>query len=165
MSALFTIRDARPDDMDAINAYAANEGMDELPSWREIRVAVDADDAVVGFLRLQRGEDGTAHVNPMVTYPTWRGHGVGRALLADAQERAGELRLVARGWSAGFYYAVGFADAEWEDIDEAVARQCDGCPMFDECGPLPMRRADEGGGALFDAAATSPLHRADEDVG
>ena len=33
MSALFTIRDARPDDMDAINAYAANEGMDELPSW------------------------------------------------------------------------------------------------------------------------------------
>ena len=74
MSALFTIRDARPDDMDAINAYAANEGMDELPSWHEIRVAVDADDTVVGFLRLQRGEDGVAHVNPIITYQIGRAH-------------------------------------------------------------------------------------------
>lgn len=137
---LFSLRDARADDLPTLNAYAWAEGMDALPSAAGVRVAANADDAPVGFLRVQV-EDGVAYVNPMVTYAAWRGYGVGRALMEDARRRFGELRLVSRGSSRGFYEKLGFAPASWDDIAPAVAADCDGCPMRGECGPQPMRRA------------------------
>ena len=75
----FTLRDARESDLAYLNAYAAAEGMDDLPSAENVRVAVNEDDVPVGFLRLQQGSNGAAHVNPVVSCATWRGWGVGRA--------------------------------------------------------------------------------------
>ncbi len=137
-ASLFSLRDAQASDMPYINAYAYAEGMDEIPSAEGVRVAVNADDEPVGFLRIQRGSDGAAHVNPVVTYETWRGFGVGRALVEEALSREGELRLVARGASVPFYEALGFSTISWEAVDLTVAEDCDGCDMREECCPRPM---------------------------
>ena len=87
MTELFTIRDARKEDMFLVDLYAKAEGMDR--------------DEVVGFCRLQDDVNGIAYVNPIVTYAPWRGYGVGKALIEDAQAIAGELRLISRGTSEG----------------------------------------------------------------
>jgi len=142
MTDLFTIRDAREADMGLVNSYANAAGMDRMPGVERIRVAVNEDDVVVGFCRLQDDANGIAYVNPIVTYEPWRGYGVGRALIEDAHARAGELRLISRGTSEGFYRKLGFAEMSWEDVDlEAASEDCDNCPYRETCGPVPMRLA------------------------
>ena len=74
----------------------------------------------------------------MWTDVEWHGFGVGRTLVEDAGARHDEIRLVARGKSIGFYRALGFVEIPWEDIAPGVTEECDGCPLIDECGPLPM---------------------------
>ena len=140
MSELFTIRDARSEDMPLIDSYASAEGMDVMPGPERIRVAVNADDAVVGFCRLQDDEHGIAYVNPIVTYAPWRGYGVGRELIKDARRIAGELRLISRGASEGFYRKMGFVEMPWSEVDlQAASEDCDNCPYREECGPVPMK--------------------------
>lgn len=134
----FTLRDARESDLAYLNAYAATEGMDDLPSAENVRVAVNEDDVPVGFLRLQQGSNGAAHVNPVVSCATWRGWGVGRALMEEALASRGELRLVARAASVPFYRALGFEELPWDAIAPEIAVDCDGCEMRGECRPLPM---------------------------
>ncbi len=142
MADLFTIRDAREADMDLVNSYAHAAGMDRMPGIERIRVAVNEDDVVVGFCRLQDDVNGIAYVNPIVTYEAWRGYGVGRALIEDAHALAGELRLISRGTSEGFYRKLGFVEMPWEDVDlEAAEEDCDNCPYRESCGPVPMRLA------------------------
>lgn len=138
MTASFTIRDARADDLPTLNAYNYQEGMDAFPSVENIRVAVNAEGDIVGYLRLAFSPEGVAHVNPVVTYPTWRGHGVGRALMDEALERHGELRFVARGASVGFYEKLGYRAIPWEDVCLDVAEDCRVCTLVDECRPQPM---------------------------
>lgn len=140
MDVLFTIRDARETDMELIDAYAQAEGMDRIPGPDRVRVAVNGDDAVVAFCRLQDDANGVAYVNPIVTYSAWRGYGVGRALIEDAQTIAGELRLISRGTSEGFYRKLGFVEMSWGDVDlKAASEDCDNCPYREACGPVPMR--------------------------
>ena len=142
MAELFTIRDARVLDMPLIDSYAGAEGMDRIPGPRGVRVAVNENDEVVGFCRLQEDANGIAYVNPIVTYALWRGYGVGRALIEDAHERAGELRLISRGTSEGFYRKLGFEEMPWENVDlQAASEDCDHCPYRAACGPVPMRLA------------------------
>ena len=142
MEELFTIRDAREGDMALIDAYAHAEGMDAIPGPERVRVAVNGDDVVVGFCRLQADENGISYVNPIVTYAPWRGYGVGRALIEDAQAVAGELRLISRGTSEGFYRTLGFVEMPWSDVDlEAASEDCENCPYRKECGPVPMKLA------------------------
>ncbi len=137
---LFSIRDARESDMELVDAYSHAEGMDDIPGTRNLRVAVNGDDVVVGFCRLDHDEQGNAYVNPIVVYGPWRGYGVGRALMRDALARAGQLRLIARGTSEGFYRRLGFRDMPWEEVDfEAANEDCDNCPYRESCGPVPMK--------------------------
>ena len=51
MADLFTLRPAREEDTDTINAYASWEGMDNMPSMENITVAQSAAGDIVGFLR------------------------------------------------------------------------------------------------------------------
>ena len=132
MEELFTI--------ELIDAYAHAEGMDRIPGPARVRVAVNDEDVAVAFCRLQDDANGIAYVNPIVTYAAWRGYGVGRALIEDAREIAGELRLIARGTSEGFYRKLGFVEMPWSDVDlEAASEECDTCPYRKSCGPVPMR--------------------------
>lgn len=138
---LFTIRDARADDKSVLDAYANAEGMDAIPDIEGVRVAVNGDDEVVGFIRIALDEeDGTAFVNPVITHETWRGYGVGRALMDEALARHGELRLVSRGGSLAFYEALGYERIGWDLIKMALVDDCDHCELRDECGPVPMRK-------------------------
>lgn len=138
MADLFTLRDAREDDLPTLNAYNYNEGMDAFTSAENIRVAVNEAGEIVGYLRLAFSPQGVAHVNPVVTYPTWRGYGVGRALMDEALERHGELRFVARGASVGFYEKLGYEPIPWDEVCLDVAEDCRACSLVDECNPQPM---------------------------
>ena len=143
MDELITIRPAEADDRATIEAYAALEGMGPIESVENIRVAVNGDGDIVGFIRLVLDAQGVCHVNPVVVYSTWRGYGVGRALVEDALEEYGELRLVSRGSSLAFYRALGFEPVEWGSIHPPIAAECDGCELYDECGPVPVRKRSE----------------------
>lgn len=136
---LFTLRPATTKDLPAIDVVADPEGMGPMPSADHITVAVNADDEVVGFLRLQEA-DGLWHVNPVAVYPTWRRFGVGQALMEDALAKTGELGLVARGPSVPFYEALGYDKVAWGQVGAAVAAECDGCPVREQCHPQPMRK-------------------------
>lgn len=138
MNDLFVLRPARASDANTINTYASWEGMDALPSIKNITVAQSSLGDIVGFLRVVRGANGVMHVNPVVVVSTWRKHGVGRALMEQALETYGELRLVSRGSSAGFYHALGYEPLAWDDIDTAVVDDCDNCPLANECEPVPL---------------------------
>ena len=138
----FTIRDARQEDMAAIDALAHDEGMDRIPGPERVRVATSIRGDVVAFCRLQDDVNGIAYVNPIVTHPLWRSRGVGRALIEDARSLAGELRLISRGTSEGFYRKLGFVEMPWSEVDlEAASEDCDNCPWRDTCGPVPMKLA------------------------
>ena len=126
--------------MPSIRMFAYLEGMAEIPGIEGVTVAVSADDDVVGFIRVAREGDGPAHVNPVVVYETWRGYGVGKALMDDALRREGELRLVARGESIEFYKRLGFYEIPHSEITPSVSEDCDNCPVREECGPLPMAK-------------------------
>lgn len=138
MTDLFTIRDAREDDLPTLNAYNYSEGMDAFSSAENIRVAVNGADEIVGYLRLAFSPEGVAHVNPVVTYPTWRGYGVGRALMDEALERYCELRFVARGTSVGFYEKLGYRVIPWGEVCLDVSEDCRRCTLVEECKPVPM---------------------------
>ena len=142
VSDLFYIREATDADWPACNALSAGAGMDSMPSMDGVTVAVShADDAVVGFVRVAIGpENGIAHVEPIVVYPTWSGHGVGRALMENALAEYGEIRLVSRGSSTAFYERLGYESVPWELIDRTVTEDCIGCSHWDECKPVPMRK-------------------------
>lgn len=140
MSSLFTIRAATEADRDAIELMLGIEGMDIFSSMDGVSVAVNESDEPVGFIRVVIGQNQKAYVNPVVVYPTWRGHGVGRALTDHAQDAHGELRLVSRGASKPFYDSMGFKCCGWDLIEPGVSEDCDGCGWREECGPQPMRR-------------------------
>lgn len=140
MSELFTLRDARESDAILINYYANCEGMDVMPSMERIRVAVNPDDQVVGFCRIQESIDGLSYINPIVVVESWRKYGVGRALIEDAHEREGMLCLVSRGEIAGFYRKLGFVEMPWDEVDlQAASEECDVCSRRAECNPVPMK--------------------------
>lgn len=143
MSELFTLRPAKAADADLLNAYAAAEGMDNLPSLEHVTAAVNDEDVPVGFIRIALDDAGVAFVNPVVVYSAWRGWGVGRSLVEAALVEYGELRLVSRGSSIAFYDAMGFERCEWDLISEGVTDDCAHCDMRAECGPQPMRRIIE----------------------
>lgn len=138
--ALFTLRPAREGDRPFLDSYCYSEGMDNLPDLENVTVAANAGDEPVGFIRIAFGSNGFAHVNPVVVHASWRGYKVGETLVDDAQARFGELRLVARGASKGFYDRIGFSKCAWEDIDMTVTENCDVCTLVEECHPCPMRR-------------------------
>lgn len=136
---LFRLRPAVEDDLPALCALSRGEGMDDIPGIEGVTVAESNVGDIVGFVRLVVGPaNGIAHVEPIVTYPTWQGYGVGRALMEHALEERGEIRLVSRGTSTPFYQRLGYEPCEWDMIDTSVTEDCIGCPHWDECQPVPM---------------------------
>lgn len=88
------------------------------------------DDAPIGCARLL--PDG--HIGRMAVLPAWRGHGVGRALLAAALKMAQAhghrvVRLSAQTHAAGFYAAAGF-------VVEGAAYEEAGIPHLAMSKPL-----------------------------
>lgn len=138
MTELFTLRAAEAKDKTWLDSYCFAEGMANLDDLDGVTVAVNASDEPVGFIQIAMGNNGVAHVYPIVVHPSWRGFDVGRALIEDAHSKFGELRLVSRGSSIGFYEKLGFVPCEWEMIDNEQTEGCVDCSTKAECKPLPM---------------------------
>lgn len=138
--ALFTMRPAREGDRPYLDSYCYSEGMDNLPDLERVTVAVNSADEPVGFIRIAIGSNGVAHVNPVVVHKSWRGYRVGETLMEQEQQRYGELRLVARGSSKGFYDRLGFEPCPWDEVDLSVTENCDVCTLVEECQPCPMKK-------------------------
>lgn len=106
-------------------ALAANPDAIELPQsfidsgW--VRVAVDDNDAPIGFSVVIPGDGATHELDGLFVEPARTRCGVGRALVADAAARAsgqGAKRLeVTAGPAQGFYERVGF-----DRVDAAQTR-------------------------------------------
>ncbi len=136
---LFSLRPARDADKALLDTYTYAEGMDNIPDVEGVTVAVNSDDIPVGFIRIVIDGKGIANVYPIVTYAAWRRYGVGRALIDDALSRFGELKLVSRGSSRGFYETLGFQECAWTEIEPGFSEDCSACSWRDECNPCPMR--------------------------
>lgn len=139
MSDLFTLRAAKPEDKTWLDSYCYAEGMANLDGIEGVTVAANQQDEPVGFIQIALGNNGVAHVYPIVVHPSWRGYDVGRALIEDAHGKHGELRLVSRGSSVGFYEKLGFEPCDWSLVDDEQTEGCSDCTMKAECAPLPMR--------------------------
>ena len=95
--------------------FIDEQGVPEALEWDEHDavalhfLATTLDGSPIGCARLL--PDG--HVGRMAVLPAWRGHGVGRSLLAAVLNAArvcghDELRLSAQTHAAGFYLRAGF---------------------------------------------------------
>lgn len=135
----YMLRPAVESDKPYLDAFCYSEGMADLDSLDDVTVAVDMDDDPIGFIQILAGSNGVAHVYPVVVNPNWRGLGIGKALVDDAHKKHGELRLVSRGTSVGFYKKLGFEECDWSLIDNECTEGCADCPTKESCAPLPMR--------------------------
>jgi GNAT superfamily N-acetyltransferase len=107
-------------DFAAIQALSAAEGWTtpaerpdaSLASWHAAWPAIiaEADGRVVGFLRALSDGAVTTFVAELLVAPSWRGRGLGRALLDACQALAPTTRLdlLAEPAAAEFYTQVGF---------------------------------------------------------
>lgn len=142
MSDSFELRAAVESDVEKINVLANSINMPPLDSAEEVKIAVTPEGRIVGYIHVLAGQNGAMHVQSVASDPTWRGKGVGRALMEDAYAAHGDLRLVARGTAVGFYQTLGYEETPWESIDFTVADDCFACDERDTCHPLPMRKKD-----------------------
>lgn len=134
--SVLAIREATQHDADAIAALADAAGMGTLTPRGTVFVATSGDD-VVGFIRIVEA-DGAPYVNPIVVDTSARRTGIGRALMQEARSRYGALLFVARGHAVPFYEALGCRQVAWERISPDLGEDCDSCPDFATCGPVPM---------------------------
>jgi putative acetyltransferase len=78
---------------------------DYLPN-HDFTVAVDGDDRVVGFMRMEGNE-----IDSLFISPAYRGQGIGRRFLAEAASKAATLEVevnTQNEQAVGFYKAAGF---------------------------------------------------------
>lgn len=131
-----TIRKATEHDALAIATLAENAGMGTLTPRGTTFVAT-VEDVVAGFIRIVEAE-GAPYVNPIVVDTHARRAGIGRALMHEARAQYGALLFVARGHAVPFYEALGCQRVAWERISPDLGEDCDTCPDFATCRPVPM---------------------------
>ena len=137
MSAVDRIRDARPDELAALEALQraasliwesdrefllANPDAIEVPpdAIREgrVRVAVDRDGNLLGFTVVLAPKDGAVELDGLFVDPAAMRRGVGVALVRDACARARaagaeRVDVIANDNALGFYERLGFRSRGW----------------------------------------------------
>lgn len=143
----FSLRPAQPRDEESVRTLMAVGGMGVASDWQEAMVAVTDADVPIGYLRVQLTDKGP-HVAPVAVFPYWQGKGIGRALMQDALERFGMLKLVARGEVADFYRKLGYQEISLDEISGDLGEDCEHCPDKLTCQPVAfmLRREDEAAG-------------------
>jgi amino-acid N-acetyltransferase len=153
---MFTIRRARTPDVPAIarlvSGFADNrillhkERVTYYEDVQEFRVAVDAEDQVIGCGALHVLWEDLAEVRTLAVDPGWHGRGVGHALLGVLLELAEELgvtRLFCLTFEVDFFVRHGF-------------HEIDGTPVQPEVYAELLRSGDEGVAEFLDLARVKP---------
>lgn len=103
------------EDRAALDAHPELFGVDEraLAEGR-VRVAIGLDGALLGFATTAVRADGAIELEDLFVAPTLMRRGIGRALVRDAQARAGGRRMtvVAGARTIPFYERLGFVAGE-----------------------------------------------------
>ncbi len=145
MDELFIVRPVSETDYPYIVTLLTEEGLGIPALWREGTVAANAEDELVGYIYTQHTAMGP-HVAPIAVFSAWRGLRVGQALIEFELKRYGELKLVARGDSVGFYRALGFSEIPFCEISDELEEDCNVCAYREECEPVAfMKCADTTG--------------------
>jgi putative acetyltransferase len=87
---------------------------DYLPN-RDFTVAVDDNDRVIGFLKVEGSE-----IDSLFIAPAFRGQGLGRKFVAEAASRATSLEVevnTQNRQAVGFYEAMGFGVISSTEVD------------------------------------------------
>jgi N-acetylglutamate synthase-like GNAT family acetyltransferase len=132
----FILRKTKEEDLAFLWSLLRGEEIGVPVDYTSGTSAVNAHDEVVGYIHVAIADSGP-HVAPIAVFESWRGMGVGRALIEDAIAKHGLLKLVSNGKSNGFYEALGFIECSWEEVTPNFRRDCQVCPDFDTCGPKP----------------------------
>ncbi|MCD8316670.1 MAG: GNAT family N-acetyltransferase [Eggerthellaceae bacterium] len=146
--AEISIREASVDDLCTLNYFMELEDMESIWDVENTYVAINSFDEIVGTIRIELDEEHRAYIHPIVVYESWRGIGVGTDLVNYAQEIYGELRLVSRKESLGFYESLGSVSTGWDDIYKPIASECLDCSLIEGCGPRPLRIPANSRGTL-----------------
>lgn len=139
----FTLREPRRSDLPHIRLLLSQEHMPVPAAYLDGTVAVNEDDVVVGYIRILKvtaDEGEGSYIAPVVVFDTWRGYGVGKALVEYELNRNKELKLVACKPSREFYRHLDFEEIGWDHIASEVENDCTVCPEKDRCGPVPFRK-------------------------
>lgn len=152
----FSVRGALPRDVreirDLVAPYAderillAKELVGYYESVQEFVVAQDATGRVVGCGALHVMWSDLAEVRTLAVHPTWRGRGVGHALLAALLDRARDLglrRVFCLTFEVEFFQRHGFGEIAGTPVDHEVYAEL-------------LRSHDDGVAEFLDLARVKP---------
>jgi GNAT superfamily N-acetyltransferase len=146
MIPLFTVRPAEIRDLPYLQLICDESGLAIIGEVTDCIVAANDEDVPVGFIHIETVSDDAdqaangAYVYPVAVYGSWQRHGVASALIAQAGEDYGTLRLVACKPSQGFYPKAGFEPIGWNLIAARIAHDCELCAAREACAPIPFQR-------------------------
>lgn len=152
----FSVRPARTTDVPGIQALIAplvqqnillrKENVELYESVLEFRVAVDAQNRVIGCGALHVLWQDLGEVRTIAVSDDFRGHGVGHAIFADLEKQARDIglsRLFCLTFEVDFFARHGFAEVGEEIIPPEVYSEM-------------MRSHDEGVAEFLDIARVKP---------
>ena len=134
-----------------INDYAAEGVM--LPksrstlyeTIREMIVAVDSEDKVVGVGALHVTWNELAEVRSMAVNRDFTRRGIGGAIVKQLIEEGqsfGVKKFFTLTYKPGFFQTLGFRTITKDELPHKIWRECIDCPKFPNCDEIAMVRAE-----------------------
>jgi amino-acid N-acetyltransferase len=152
LSLPLVVRKARMTDVAAmlelINGYAAQAIMlprTEFEMSENIRdfAVVTAGSRIAGCAALHFYTPTSAEVRSLAVDPAWKGHGLGRMLVADleTEARGHELStLFAFTYVPDFFRKMGYTEVDRGELPLKAWKDCLRCPKFQCCDEIAMLR-------------------------
>ena len=152
LSLPLIVRKARMTDVAAmlelINGYAAQAIMlprTEFEMSENIRdfAVVTAGKRIAGCAALHFYTPTSAEVRSLAVDPAWKGHGLGRMLVADLESEAREhgiTTLFAFTYVPDFFRKMGYTEVDRGELPLKAWKDCLRCPKFQCCDEIAMLR-------------------------
>jgi amino-acid N-acetyltransferase len=125
-------------------------------SIRELLVAVDDENRVVGCVALHVFWANLAEIRGLAVAEHVQNLGVGRQLVDACWDTARELEIksvFALTQAAGFFERCGYHAVEKSELPSRIWNECVRCPAFPECKELAFIRTSEAESEAEDVAA------------
>jgi len=138
VSSTFTIQPATPDHASKIRSLILRSGINPTAlKWERFLVALSVDGGFIGCGQVKPHTDGTMELASVAVEPTWRGRGVGKAIIrALIDTHPGVLHLMCTSNLGPLYEKFGFQALAPEEM------------------PTYFRRVSKLGGVILNLART-----------